>query len=391
MRRSSDSVAAIAGALAKAQGELVNPEKTLTASVRAPNGERTFRYAPLSSGLDIIRKCLGKYEIAIVQSTSVDHNTRVVKLATILAHSSGEWLASEWPVCNLNEISSPQRMGAALTYGRRYALFALVGIAGEDDLDAPDVSTPLPSPDETIDSPTRGDNRPKLNGSLRKLPQESISIDQLLLELGSLATADQLTSWAVRVLPLKNRLTVEAARALEDAFQARLMMHSNPEIDNAVAGEQAGSATTLSAGDFAKTTSDSTPSQRRSRWSRRSKEAQTGKIDKSVLAIPTLKRQRNKAHLQLVARQSCLICARQPCDAHHLRFAQARGLSLKVSDEFTVPLCRIHHREVHRHGSELDWWAARGIAPLPIARLLWERSTTGAQPSVEIEATGGPG
>ncbi len=141
MQRTSSSLGAIATALAKAQAELLNPEKTLTASIRAPlapNGERTFRYASLAAGLDVVRKCLGKHEIAVVQSTMVDHDARLVKLVTMLAHASGEWVASDWPVCPINEIGSPQRMGAALTYARRYALFTLVGIAGEDDLDAPD-------------------------------------------------------------------------------------------------------------------------------------------------------------------------------------------------------------------------------------------------------------
>ena len=143
MDRSSSSVGAIAGALAKAQSEILNPEKTLTATIRtplAPNGERTFRYASLSSGLDVIRKYLGKHEIAVIQQTKIDDEAKLVKLTTMLAHTSGEWVSSDWPVCPINEIASPHRMGAALTYARRYALFALVGIAGEDDLDAPDIS-----------------------------------------------------------------------------------------------------------------------------------------------------------------------------------------------------------------------------------------------------------
>src|SRR5215510_13068532 len=144
MQRSSESVAALASALAKAQAELVNPEKSLTATIRtaAPGeGERTFRYAPLSSGLDIVRKTLGQHEIATVQTTAIDQASGIVNLTTVLAHASGEWIASDWPVCPIAEMASPQRMGAALTYARRYALFTLVGIAGEDDLDAPDMTT----------------------------------------------------------------------------------------------------------------------------------------------------------------------------------------------------------------------------------------------------------
>ena len=95
------------------------------------------------------------------------------------------------------------------------------------------------------------------------------------------------------------------------------------------------------------------------------------RIDKSVLAIPVARRLRDKTHLRFVAKQPCLVCGRQPCDAHHLRFAQSRGLSLKVSDEFTVPLCRAHHRELHRTGRELDWWAKAGLEPISLARKLW--------------------
>ena len=142
MTRSSETVAALASALAKAQAELVNPEKSLTATIRTGRpgeGERSFRYAPLSSGLDIVRKTLGQHEIATLQTTAIDQSAGMVNLTTTLAHASGEWIASDWPVCPIAEIASPQRMGAALTYARRYALFTLVGIAGEDDLDAPDL------------------------------------------------------------------------------------------------------------------------------------------------------------------------------------------------------------------------------------------------------------
>jgi hypothetical protein len=97
------------------------------------------RYAPLSSGLDIVRKVLGQHEIATVQTTSVDQAAEIINLTTVLAHASGEWIASDWPVCAVSETATPHRMGAALTYARRYALFTLVGIAGEDDLDAPDL------------------------------------------------------------------------------------------------------------------------------------------------------------------------------------------------------------------------------------------------------------
>jgi ERF superfamily len=143
MQRCSETIGLIAGALAKAQIELANPEKSLTATIRSPfprEGDRNFPYASLSSGLDLVRKSLGRHEIATVQTTSIDEGGGLIHLTTTLAHSSGEWVSSDWPVCPVSETAAPHRMGAALTYARRYALFTLVGIAGEDDLDAPDLS-----------------------------------------------------------------------------------------------------------------------------------------------------------------------------------------------------------------------------------------------------------
>src|SRR6202158_1732804 len=142
MQRSSETIGAIAGALAKAQAEITNPEKSLTATIRSPfprDGDRSFRYASLSAGLDLVRKSLGRNEIATVQTTSIDDAAGPIRLTTTLAHSSGEWVSSEWPVCPVGETAAPHRLGAALTYARRYSLFTLVGIAGEDDLDAPDL------------------------------------------------------------------------------------------------------------------------------------------------------------------------------------------------------------------------------------------------------------
>ena len=171
MQRSSESIGAIAGALAKAQAELTNPEKALIATIRSPfprESDRTFRYASLSSGLDIVRKVLGKHEIATVQTTSIDAEAGVIRLTTMLAHSSGEWVSSDWPVCAVAETAAPHKMGAALTYARRYALFTLVGIAGEDDLDAPDIATTPQSANATIELPTASEHpQPSIPGSPR--------------------------------------------------------------------------------------------------------------------------------------------------------------------------------------------------------------------------------
>ena len=124
MQQSSSSIGNLAAALAKAQVELVNPEKSMVATIPADGegaAQQIFRYAPLSSGLNIVRKTLGQHEIATVQATAIDHAAGIVNVTTTLAHSSGEWISSDWPVCSLDDMASPKRMGAALTYARRYA------------------------------------------------------------------------------------------------------------------------------------------------------------------------------------------------------------------------------------------------------------------------------
>jgi hypothetical protein len=147
MHRSSESVAAIATALAKAQTELSNPEKAMVGTVYSVSSDspHSFRYASLSSGLDIIRKTLGGQQIAIAQTADIDRANGMVNLTTTLLHTSGEWISSDWPVCQLSETSAPRRMGAALTYARRCALFTMVGIAAEDDLDAPHLTNDQPN------------------------------------------------------------------------------------------------------------------------------------------------------------------------------------------------------------------------------------------------------
>src|ERR1700674_3055348 len=154
MHRSSESVAAIATALAKAQTELSNPEKAMVGTVYSVRSDspHSFRYASLSSGLDIIRKTLGGQQIAIAQTTDIDRANGMVNLTTTLLHTSGEWISSDWPVCRLSETSATRRMGAALTSARRYALFTMVGIAGEDDLDAPDLVSDPANEHKAIDT-----------------------------------------------------------------------------------------------------------------------------------------------------------------------------------------------------------------------------------------------
>jgi hypothetical protein len=367
--RSSESVAAIATALAKAQAEIVNPEKGLVATVREGNGrERNFRYAALASGLDIIRKTLSRYEIATVQTTSMDDGAGHVRLTTTLAHSSGEWIASDWPVCPTSDLNAPRRMGAALTYARRYSLFTLVGIAGEDDLDAPDLNdTPLPPP--SLLPPKAKQSQPA-NGKGPHTPsaltaQLSASLrEELIAEIQTLNGGDAAATWATRRMRAKNTLSAEDAKLVEVAFEAKLDQGS-------CTVEELTTVDALGA----------TPEIQEAAPKRRPRPAREVGIDKSQLSISAPCRRRDKDHLRFVAKQPCLVCGRQPCDAHHVQFAQKRALGRKVSDEFAVPLCRTHHRQLHSVQSEQDWWQGTGIDPLSIALRLWaERSETPPAP-----------
>src|SRR6266446_5923035 len=239
MPRSSETVAALASALAKAQAELINPEKSLTATIRTDRPwerERSFRYAPLSSGLDIVRKTLGQHEIATLQTTVIDQTAGMINLTTTLAHASGEWIASEWPVCPIAEIANPQRMGAALTYARRYALFTLVGIAGEDDLDAPDLCAAPPTTAAMTGTgsgelrlPPRSDGNGRTRAAAKAAGTPFLSSDEsaalrdrLLGEIAGLQSQESATNWAQGALAAKNRLSTEDAKLLEEAFEKRL-------------------------------------------------------------------------------------------------------------------------------------------------------------------------
>ncbi len=398
MQRSSESIACLAAALAKAQAELTNPEKSLVATIR-PNGhgeaERSFRYAPLSSGLDIVRKTLGQHEIATVQTTAIDQTAGIINLTTVLAHSSGEWIASDWPVCAISETTTPHRMGAALTYARRYALFTLVGIAGEDDLDAPDLATPTSQASEPekppgpANSPGNGggQHRParRWGAAIRryaKVPsnyaepilgaEASTNLrDRLVAELDALSTADAAAIWAQRRLIDKNRLTSSDAQRVEEAFRAKLA---------SVAGYPADEHGIPNGPE------EPRPQRRLGLGAAQKRSPSTG-TDKSALTFPEPRRVRDRDHVRFVAKQPCLICGRQPSDAHHIRFAPSPALGRKVSDEFTVPLCRGHHREVHRCGDEPVWWLKMRINPMTPARALWLKT----HPLTKAKSTKGIG
>jgi hypothetical protein len=288
-----------------------------------------------------------------MQTTAVNEATGIINLTTVLAHSSGEWIASDWPVCPMAETERPHRMGAALTYARRYALFTLVGIAGEDDIDAPDLIGPFPQTEKA--ESRSGGNGGQPTSSFRKArcigadkfnsasPKSELSLvlsaslrAELLREIECLGAADDAALWAQRRLAAKNQLSATDAKQVEGAFTAKLASIHPAEPGDQSVTEKAG----------------------------------ISEADKSDLAFPEPRRIRDRDHVRHVIKQPCLVCGRRPSDPHHLRFAQSRALGRKVSDEFTVPLCRAHHREIHRCGNEGSWWGRAGIDPLAAARTL---------------------
>jgi hypothetical protein len=391
MQRSSETIGAIAAALAKAQAELTNPEKSLIATIPASSPrdqDQTYRYAALSSGLDIVRKKLGAHEIATVQTTAIDREAGLIRLTTTLAHASGEWLSSEWPVCALAETAAPRRMGAALTYARRYALFTLVGIAGEDDLDAPDIAEGAnadaaakaddagvparPRSAAATDAGASATAAPRSKEKFRPAPvllgteQSAALRERLLASLGRLQSADEAAEWVHANLATKNTLSAADAYRVEAGFRDRLtaIEAASSREEHPQSSPAAGIASPVEKPFLAPTDDTaaaaiivpSGPGARRRR-----------------MAGKTI-RLRDKEHCRFVASQACIVCGRTPSEAHHIRFAQPRALGRKVSDEYTVPVCRLHHRDLHSYGDEASWWAGVSIDPLPIALELWRLS-----------------
>ncbi len=425
MQRSSETIGAIAAALAKAQAELTNPEKALVATIHAASPrdqDQTFRYAALSSGLDIVRKALGGHEIATVQATAIDNEAGLIRLTTTLAHSSGEWLSSEWPVCPIAETAAPRRMGAALTYARRYALFTLVGIAGEDDLDAPDLNLKAGAPakdgelnegeaaqgaarqrDATavpqekaaaafqpaLRAPANGGPAVIASNARKVLPPRPVKVilsaeesatlrDQLIVDLDRLQSSDEAADWVHKNLAVKNTLTPADADSVEASFRERVLTFEagfavaegqiDPGKDDEIVppGGQA-FVETMDASAAAPIILPQRPVGRRRR-----------------VAAKTI-RLRDREHCRNLTTQPCVVCGRTPSEAHHIRFAQPRALGRKVSDEYTVPVCRLHHRELHRYGDEVSWWVGVNVDPLPVALELWRRSRSGTARSAPVD------
>ena len=185
--------------------------------------------------------------------------------------------------------------------------------------------------------------------------------DQLVGELKAVSSADAAAIWARRILPAKNALNVADARQVENAFQERLA-----ELELRLSDKEP-QASSLGAIGNPTTSLERTGSET-------SGISSIERIEKSGPVHPEPRRIRDREHVKFVAGRPCLICGRRPADPHHLRFAQSRALGRKVSDEFTVPLCRGHHREIHRHGDEAAWWAKVGVEPLGVANALWRET-----------------
>jgi hypothetical protein len=281
-----------------------------------------------------VRKTLSQHEIATVQTTAVDQAAGVVSLTTVLAHSSGEWIASDWPVCAISETATPHRMGAALTYARRYALFTLVGIAGEDDIDASDLNAP--STASAQKQPPVNNGRPNC-GRPQSFPQpfprdhntggrgKSILArptaatldpdasaalrDQLAAELKGIDSAEEAATWAYRVLAAKGTLVAADAEQIEAAFRQKL-------------------AEFKSASHVVKS--------RKVKSRKLARRTDAPEIDKSALSHPEPRRIRDREHVRFLTKQPCLVCGRTPSDPHHVGFAQHRALGRKVSDEYAA-------------------------------------------------------
>jgi hypothetical protein len=209
--------------------------------------------------------------------------------------------------------------------------------------------------------------------------------------MAAINSADEAAAWAHRSLPAKNTLTVADAKIVEERFAARLSAIGDRQ-------EPEGSSTSSAAvgtpgglppegpphvvADQSAHGSTAYTGQRPSKGTKKQPRSD------AVRALGKTVRLRDKDHRKFVLRQPCLVCGRVPSDSHHLTFTQPRAFGRRVSDEFTVPVCRVHHRELHRSGDEAAWWRRLNIDPLPVALKLWQQSRADGElfPSTQGQA-----
>jgi hypothetical protein len=278
-----------------------------------------------------------------------------------------------------------------------------VGIAGEDDLDAPDLGG---QPIEGTGKGGNGLDTKRRNGSGADQPlgtfaagrkpwsppkqalepEKSAALrDQLLGELSALCTQEQATVWAQKAMAAKNTLTTADCGAVEAAFAVQVADLDDGDGPQPIAGANSPPRTARSTAAPEQKAGDghqpAVPSPLGSEDLANElgppgqvNNAVAWHIDKGALPLSEPRRYRDRAHRDFVSKQPCLVCGRRPCDAHHIRFAQPRALGRPVSDEYTVPLCRTHHRALHRRGDETAWWQTNNIDPLAVAHDLWRRT-----------------
>jgi hypothetical protein len=206
---------------------------------------------------------------------------------------------------------------------------------------------------QIVHKPSQPGLTPEASGVLR---------DELIKEINGTKNPDGLALWAHRRLTAKNTLTADDARAVESAYLDVLKAFDGLDRQAVEPERELPHPTPIEQGN------EKVPSElgisAEIHHQRPSSQQMETPLSRSTRA-------RNKAHLRFVAAQPCLVCQRAPCDAHHLKFAEPRALGRKVSDQFTVPLCREHHQQLHRHGNERAWWANVNVAPLEVARSFW--------------------
>jgi hypothetical protein len=221
--------------------------------------------------------------------------------------------------------------------------------------------------------------------------------EQLLAELGALTDLEALTGWAGKILPQKNKLVTSDAVVVETAFAAKLHEVGSAELARSDTSLGIDNTIDSATSDISGMETMQRPSRKlnghrmpprataRQNGSAEAVTSQAG-AERPVTPIDKTLRLRDRDHLRFVSAQPCLACGRSPSDAHHLKYAQGRALGRKVSDEFTVPLCRTHHRDLHRRGDERTWWQQLNIHPLLTASALWAQTHPAPPPLLHPQA-----